>query len=105
DEVEERVDEELLLQVLLEVEQGHVEHVHRLVEARVDLQLLAHADRLLQAGLHVAPATVARAGRSASKRARSRAVRVGPKYTRATSSSSSRSRTGPETITAPSNMM
>ena len=40
DHVEEGIVEELLLEVLLEVEQGHVEQIHRLVQARIDLELL-----------------------------------------------------------------
>ena len=52
DEVEERVDFQLLLQVLLKVQQGHGEHVHRLVQARIDLHLLPHPDGLAHPGLH-----------------------------------------------------
>ena len=40
DHVEEGIVEQLLLEVLLEVEQRHVEQIHRLVEARIDLELL-----------------------------------------------------------------
>jgi hypothetical protein len=40
DEVEERIIEQLLLEVLLEIEQRHVKKIHRLIKARVDLQLL-----------------------------------------------------------------
>ena len=40
DEVEERIVEQLLLEVLLKVQQRHVEKIHRLIEARIDLQLL-----------------------------------------------------------------
>ena len=40
-ELQERVVEELGLQVLLQVEHRHVQHVHRLVEARIDAELLA----------------------------------------------------------------
>ena len=68
--LEERVAEQLLLQVLLKVEQRHVEQVHRLVQARIDPQVLAQRRVLMQAGLHAA---------GACSRARRRAVRVGPK--------------------------
>ena len=57
------------LKVLLEVEHRHVEHVHRLVEAWIDAQLLPEPGVLLHAGLHA----------GCSVRARKRAVRVGPR--------------------------
>ena len=41
DEVQKWIVEQLLLEVLLEVEQGHVEQIHRLIQAWIDLQLLA----------------------------------------------------------------
>ncbi len=40
DQLEERVGDQLLFQVLLQVEQGHIEEIHRLIEARIDPQLL-----------------------------------------------------------------
>ena len=43
EQLQERVGQQLLLQVLLEVHHGHVEHVHGLVEPRIDAQLLPHA--------------------------------------------------------------
>ena len=52
DHVEERVVEQFLLQVLLEVEEGHVEQIHRLVEARIDLELLLELRVLAEAGSH-----------------------------------------------------
>ena len=69
EQLEEGIGEQLLLQVLLEVHHGHVQHVHRLVEPRIDPQLLAEAGVLGKAGLHA----------TASRRARRRAVRVGPR--------------------------
>ena len=42
-QLEEGVGQQLLLQVLLEIHHGHVEHVHGLVEPRIDAQLLPHA--------------------------------------------------------------
>ena len=52
DHVEERIVEELLLEVVLEVEQGHVEQIHRLVEAWIDLELLLELGVLSEAGSH-----------------------------------------------------
>ena len=89
--LEERIREQLLLQVLLQVEQRHVQHVHRLVQARIDLELLPKTQALVQPSLHpVGPggdsvgSTAAAARASASpcsalKRVRSRAVSVGPR--------------------------
>src|SRR5205809_2927580 len=94
-ELEERVAEQLLLQVLLEVEQRHVLQVHGLIEPRIDPQLLLQDLVLVQSRLHAA----------GERRARSRAVSVGPKYRSATRSSKTRSRTVPDTWTLPSNMM
>ena len=95
DQLEEGITEQLLLQMLLEVEQRHVEEVHRLVQARVDAQLLTERRVLVQAGLHAAWV----------RRARRRAVRVGPRYRSATRSLNTSSRTVPDTWTLPSNMM
>src|SRR6266850_370530 len=95
DHLEERIAQQLLLQVLLEVQQRHVEEIHRLVEARIDPQVLPERRVLVQAGLHAA----------CVKRARRRAVRVGPRYRSATRSSNTSSRTVPPTWTSPSNMM
>jgi hypothetical protein len=53
-EVEEGVVEQLLLEVLLEVEERHVQEIHRLVEARVDLHLLLERRSLIETGLHTA---------------------------------------------------
>ncbi len=39
--------DELLFQVLLEVEERHVEEIHRLVKARIDPQLLPQSYALL----------------------------------------------------------
>ena len=68
-QLEERIGQQLLLQVLLQVHHGHVQHVHGLVEPRIDPQLLPHAGVLGKPCLHA----------TASRRARSRAVRVGPR--------------------------
>ncbi len=68
-ELEERIREQLLLEVLLEIHHRHVQHVHRLVQPRIDPQLLAHAGVLGETGLHA----------TASSLARSRAVKVGPR--------------------------
>src|SRR5205814_1831413 len=54
DELQERVAEQLLFEMLLQVEQRHVEQVHRLEQPRIDPQVLAQADVLVQAGLHAA---------------------------------------------------
>ena len=69
EELEERVGEELLLEMLLEIHHGHVQHVHRLVEPRIDTELLPKAGVLRQPCSHA----------TASRRARRRAVRVGPR--------------------------
>ena len=68
-QLEERIDQQLLLQVLLQVHHRHVQHVHRLVEAWIDAQLLPHALVLRESGFHA----------TFSNRARSRAVSVGPR--------------------------
>ena len=60
-------------EMLLEVEQRHVEQVHRLVQARIDLHLLLELRALGQAGLHALPAG------APPNRDRSRAVSVGPR--------------------------
>src|SRR2546425_78416 len=92
------VPDELFSQELLagrQVEQRHVQQIHRLIQARIDPQLLGQRRVLLQAGFHAAWV----------RRARSRAVRVGPRYRFATRSSNTSSRTVPATCTLPSNMM
>jgi hypothetical protein len=38
--------------MLLQVEQGHVQEIHRLVEARIDLQFLFELCGLTQSGFH-----------------------------------------------------
>src|SRR6185437_5891529 len=95
EQLEERIAEQLLLEVLLQVEQRHVQQIHRLIQPRIDPQLLRQGRVLLQAGLHAAWV----------RRARRRAVRVGPRYRFATRSSNTSSRTVPATCTLPSNMM
>ena len=95
EQLEEGIVEQLLLEVLLQVEQRHVQEVHRLVQPRVDPQVLAEERLLPQRLLHAA----------AARRDRRRAVRVGPRYSSATRSSNTSSRTVPETCTRPSNMM
>jgi hypothetical protein len=52
DEIEERIVQQLLLEVLLQVEEGHVEQIHRLVQARIDLQFLAQMRALLKTCFH-----------------------------------------------------
>ena len=52
DHLEERIVQQLLLEVLLEVEQRHVQQIHRLVQARIDLQLLPELRALIEPGLH-----------------------------------------------------
>src|SRR4026207_171782 len=75
DEIEERIVEQLLLQVLLRIEERHVQEIHRLVKAWIDLELLPELCGLGDAGLHgAAPATD-----RWEKRSRSRAVSVGPR--------------------------
>ena len=69
DHLEEGIAEQLLFQVLFEVEQRHVQQIHRLVQARIDPQILAQADVLMQAGFHAAE----------DRRARRRVVSVGPR--------------------------
>jgi hypothetical protein len=49
-QLEEGVVQQLLLNVLLKVEQRHVEKIHRLVEARVDLHLLPELRTLVESG-------------------------------------------------------
>ncbi len=69
EQLEERIRHQLLLQVLLQVEQRHVQQVHRLVEAWIDPQVLPQDGVLAEAGLHAA----------GERRERRRAVRVGPR--------------------------
>ena len=68
-QLQEGVGEQLLLEMLLEVHHGHVEHVHGLIEPRIDPQLLPHAGVLGEPSSHATD----------SRRARRRAVRVGPR--------------------------
>ncbi len=77
DELEEGVLRQLLLQVLLQLEERHVQHVHRLVEAWIGPELLPEPRRGVETGAHAQAAGPA--PRSARKRSRSRAVSVGPK--------------------------
>ncbi len=95
EQLEEGVAQQLLLEVLLQVEQGHVQQVHRLIEARIDAQVLPQRRVLVQARFHAA----------CPRRARRRAVSVGPRYKSATLSLNTSSRTVPATWTLPSNMM
>ena len=71
EQLEERIRQQLLLQVLLEVHHGHVQHVHGLVEPRIDPQLLAQARLLGKTG--------SEAHAAGSRRARRRDVSVGPR--------------------------
>ena len=66
---EEGVDEQLFLKVLLQLQQGHIEEIHRLIQARIHPQFLLEHRALLHRDLHAA----------VPKRSRSRLVRVGPK--------------------------
>src|SRR5207302_434402 len=95
DQLEKRVAEQLLFEVLLQVQQRHVQQIHRLVQPGIDPQVLPQGGVLVQPGLHAA----------CPRRARRRAVRVGPRYRSATRSSNTSSRTLPATWTLPSNMM
>src|SRR5262249_54047908 len=86
DHVEEGIVQQLLLEVLLEIEQRHVEQVHRLIQARIDLQLLLELGALRETGFHETTGLAARDSRPSSRapssaryRARSRAVNVGPR--------------------------
>ena len=74
--LEERIVEKLLLEVLLQVEQGHVQEIHRLIQARIDLELLFELDVLGETRLHAGCPAVAC---DEAKRDRSRAVSVGPR--------------------------
>jgi hypothetical protein len=78
EQLQERVHQQLLLEMLLEIHHGHVEHVHGLVEPRIDAQLLPQAGLLGETG--------SEAHAAFSSRARSREVRVGPRYSWATRS-------------------
>ena len=69
DHLEKRIAEQLLLEMLLEIEERHVEQIHRLIQARIDPQVLPQRGVLMQAGLHAA----------GESRARRRVVRVGPR--------------------------
>lgn len=73
--LEKRVGRQLLLQVLLQVEQRHIEQVHRLVQARIDLQFLAQARRLLKTRSH----RLSTPSSASENRERRRAVNVGPR--------------------------
>ncbi len=75
DKIEKRVVQKLLLQVLLKVEEGHVEQIHRLVEAWIDLELLSELSRLIESRLH----QTVTSSSSRANRSRSRAVRLGPR--------------------------
>ena len=74
DHVEEGVVEELLLEVLLEVEERHVEQIHRLIQARIDLELLLELGVLGKSLPHATSP-----GLSSAKRLRRRAESVGPR--------------------------
>ena len=49
DEIEKWIVQQLLLEMLLKVQQGHVQKIHRLVQARIDLQVLPHLGGLAEA--------------------------------------------------------
>ena len=55
DELEERIIQQLLLEVLLEIEQRHVQEIHRLVQAWIDLQLLPELGALDSPGFTRTP--------------------------------------------------
>ena len=76
DHLEEGIVEELLLEMLLEIEERHVQEIHRLIQARIDLELLLELCGLGETRPHAArpgPPFVA------EKRDRNRAVNVGPR--------------------------
>ena len=95
EQLQEGIGQQLLLEVLLQIHHRHVQHIHGLVEPWIDPELLAKAGMLGKPGSHA----------TASSRARSLAVSVGPRYSCATRSSYTSSRTVPEACTLPSNMM
>ena len=99
-EIEERVVQHLLLYVLLQVHQGHVQEIHRLIQAWIDLHLLLELRPLVESCPHAHATTSGRRYRS-----RIRAVSVGPKYISATSSFHTSSATVPDTRTFPSYMI
>src|SRR5205814_8946580 len=70
-----RIVKELLLEMLLEVEQRHVQQIHRLIQARIDLKLLLELRGLRETRSH---ATLSGPLLDAAKRDRKRAVSVGP---------------------------
>ena len=69
DQLEKWIAQELLLQMLLQIQQRHVQEIHRLIQARIDPQVLPQRGVLMQAGLHAA----------GDSRARRRVVSVGPR--------------------------
>ena len=100
-ELEERILRHLGLEVLLEIQEGHVQQLHGLVETRIDPHLLLHLLPLEEAGADAAAHEPSPVGGGATgggaggpgngetaptpassgsgKRARIRAVRVGPR--------------------------
>jgi len=50
--LQERIVQQLLLEMLLEGEQRHVKQIHRLIQAWIDLELLAELCALIEPGLH-----------------------------------------------------
>src|SRR5947207_1925648 len=52
DHLEEGIVQQFLLEMLLEVQERHVEQVHRLIQAWIDLELLLELRALLEASFH-----------------------------------------------------
>ena len=75
DKIEEGICQKLLLEMLLQVEQRHVQQIHRLVQAWIDFELLTESGTLLETWPH----DVTTSSSASANRARSRAVSVGPK--------------------------
>ena len=74
--VEERVVQQLLFEMLLQVEQRHIEQIHRLVQAWIDLELLLELRVLGKTSFHVIDGSPSSAWEN---RERKRAVNVGPR--------------------------
>ena len=76
DHVEERIVEQLLLEVLLEVQQRHVEQIHRLVQAWIDLELLLELRALGETRLHEASLPLRSAREPGAQARRQRGAKI-----------------------------